>query len=62
MRSDQIEEAWDVISTIQEAWKNRDSLDFPDYPAGSWGPETAEALIARNGHVWAVNKHSNDKK
>ncbi|WP_417445067.1 glucose-6-phosphate dehydrogenase [Joostella sp.] len=62
MRSDQIEEAWDVISTIQEAWENRDSLDFPDYPAGSWGPETAEALIARNGHVWAVNKHTKDKK
>ncbi|MFI2742213.1 glucose-6-phosphate dehydrogenase [Zhouia sp. PK063] len=62
MRSDQVEEAWDVIASIQEAWGNRDSLDFPDYPAGSWGPENAEALIARQGHVWAINIHQNEKK
>ena len=64
MRSDQIEEAWDVISTILEAWEKRESIDFPNYQAGSWGPENAEALIAREGHVWAVNKHSSvkDKK
>ncbi len=54
MRSDQVEEAWDVITPILEAWESRDSLDFPNYAAGTWGPETAEALIARNGHVWAI--------
>lgn len=55
MRSDQVEEAWDVITPILEAWESRNSLDFPNYAAGTWGPETAEALIARQGHVWAVN-------
>lgn len=54
MRSDQVEEAWDVITPILEAWESRDSLDFPNYAAGTWGPETAEALIARTGHVWAI--------
>lgn len=62
MRADQVEEAWDVITSIQNAWESRDSLDFPNYPAGSWGPETAEALIARQGHVWAVNAHAKDNK
>ncbi len=62
MRADQVEEAWDVITSIQNAWESRDSLDFPNYPAGSWGPETAEALIARQGHVWAVNAHAKDHK
>ncbi|NCD67770.1 glucose-6-phosphate dehydrogenase [Mucilaginibacter agri] len=62
MRADQVEEAWDVITSIQNAWESRDSLDFPNYPAGSWGPETAEALIARTGHVWAVNAHAKDQK
>src|SRR4249920_789781 len=47
MRADQVEEAWD----------SRSSLDFPNYPAGAWGPEAAENLIARKGHVWAVNGH-----
>ncbi len=62
MRSDQVEEAWDVITPIQNAWESRSSLDFPNYAAGSWGPENAEALIARQGHVWAVNAHSKDQK
>jgi len=57
MRSDQVEEAWDVITPIQEVWENRESLDFANYAAGTWGPETAEALIARRGHVWAINAH-----
>lgn len=52
MRSDQVEEAWDVITPILDVWDSRDSLDFPNYPAGSWGPENAEALVARRGHVW----------
>ena len=55
MRADQVEEAWDVIMPILEVWGNRDSLDFPNYAAGTWGPESAEALIAEGGRVWAVN-------
>lgn len=62
MRSDQVEEAWDVITPILEAWESRDSLDFPNYAAGTWGPESAEALIARQGHVWSLNAHTTQKK
>ena len=58
MRSDQVEEAWDVITPILDAWESRDSLDFPNYAAGTWGPGSAEALIARQGHVWALNMHT----
>jgi glucose-6-phosphate 1-dehydrogenase len=57
MRADQVEEAWDVITPVLEVWEMNDSLDFPNYAAGSWGPEKAEALVARQGHVWAVNAH-----
>jgi len=38
-----------VIDPILEAWANTPSADFPNYPAGAWGPESAEALIARDG-------------
>ncbi|WP_266205914.1 glucose-6-phosphate dehydrogenase [Pontibacter kalidii] len=54
MRSDQVEVAWDVITPILETWESRPSLEFPNYPAGMWGPENAEALIARKGHTWTV--------
>ncbi len=54
MRSDQVEIAWDVITPILETWESRPSLEFPNYSAGMWGPENAEALIARDAHTWAV--------
>ncbi|MCJ8164136.1 glucose-6-phosphate dehydrogenase [Pontibacter sp. E15-1] len=54
MRSDQVEVAWDVITPILETWESRPSLEFPNYAAGMWGPENAEALIAREGHTWSV--------
>ena len=54
MRSDQVEVAWEVITPILETWESRPSLEFPNYAAGMWGPENAEALIARKGHTWSV--------
>ena len=54
MRADQVETAWEVITPILEVWDSRPSLEFPNYAAGMWGPENAEALIARMGHTWAV--------
>ena len=62
MRSDQVVEAWDVITPILEAWETRESLDFPNYAAGTWGPENSEALIAKQGHVWSLNAHATQKK
>lgn len=52
MRADQIEAAWNIIKPIQEAWELRQPVDFPNYHPGSWGPEDAEALIARDGFHW----------
>jgi glucose-6-phosphate 1-dehydrogenase len=54
MRADQIEAAWEALMPILERWESSTHEDFPDYPAGSWGPEDAEALIARDGHHWIV--------
>ncbi|RDC62841.1 glucose-6-phosphate dehydrogenase [Adhaeribacter pallidiroseus] len=59
MRSDQVETAWEVITPILETWESRPSLEFPNYTAGMWGPENAEALIAREGHTWAVTMSRN---
>ncbi|HRI21332.1 MAG TPA: glucose-6-phosphate dehydrogenase, partial [Panacibacter sp.] len=47
MRSDQVESAWKVVMPIIEAWEARPPVDFPNYAPDSWGPEDAEALIAR---------------
>lgn len=52
MRADQVEAAWEVVMPIIEAWEQRPPIDFPNYAPDSWGPEDAEALIARDGHNW----------
>jgi glucose-6-phosphate 1-dehydrogenase len=54
MRKDQVEAAWKIIMPILEAWQNRPPINFPNYAPGSWGPEDAEALIARDGHQWIL--------
>jgi glucose-6-phosphate 1-dehydrogenase len=52
MRSDQVEAAWKIIMPILETWQEKPPVDFPNYAPNSWGPEDAEALIAREGHNW----------
>jgi len=52
MRGDQVEAAWKIIMPILDSWENRPPVDFPNYAPDSWGPEDAEALIARDGHNW----------
>jgi glucose-6-phosphate 1-dehydrogenase len=54
MRADQVEAAWNVITPILETWQKRSPLDFPNYAPDSWGPEDAEALIARDGRNWVT--------
>lgn len=54
MRSDQVEAAWKVVMPIIEAWEARPPVDFPNYAPDSWGPEDAEALIARDGKNWVT--------
>lgn len=52
MRSDQVEAAWELLMPILNSWKTKKSVNFPNYSADSTGPETAEALIARDGFHW----------
>ena len=52
-RRDEVEEAWSFIDPIEEAWtakENQPGLFL--YPAGSWGPEEADELLARDGRAW----------
>jgi glucose-6-phosphate 1-dehydrogenase len=51
MRADQVEAAWRIVEPILEAWREP-PRDFPNYPAGSWGPKAADDLLARDGSGW----------
>ncbi|WP_394838990.1 glucose-6-phosphate dehydrogenase [Pendulispora rubella] len=50
-RSDEVEHQWAFIDPVFEAW-NAGAAPPPQYPAGSWGPEQADDLLARDGRRW----------
>jgi glucose-6-phosphate 1-dehydrogenase len=54
MRHDEVEAAWTWVEPILEAWAGRPDHPRP-YPAGSWGPTAAIALIERDGRTWHEN-------
>jgi glucose-6-phosphate 1-dehydrogenase len=54
MRSDQVQAAWELLMPIIDTWAANPAPDFPNYAAGSWGPEAAERLVARDGRAWLV--------
>jgi glucose-6-phosphate 1-dehydrogenase len=51
-RADEVEGAWARVTPIIDTWADEDAPDFPDYEAGSWGPEAADELLAREGRKW----------
>lgn len=58
IRHDDLEVAWSLITPILRAWEEEREPGatgqvFP-YPAGSWGPEAAEALLCADGRAWRI--------
>jgi glucose-6-phosphate 1-dehydrogenase len=53
-RGDQVEVSWEILTPVLENWAAVSPEEFPNYTAGSWGPEAAEVLIAQDGRSWLV--------
>lgn len=51
-RSDNVELGWQVVTPILDVWQAMPARDFPNYAAGSWGPQAADELLARDGRQW----------
>jgi glucose-6-phosphate 1-dehydrogenase len=53
MRADQVEAAWQILMPVLGMWAEAPPPDFPNYAAGTWGPEEAQGLLAL-GHSWPL--------
>jgi glucose-6-phosphate 1-dehydrogenase len=51
-RADQVESAWTIVDPVLKDWAKTAPTDFPNYAAGSDGPDCADKLIARDGRHW----------
>ncbi len=52
-RSDEVEEAWRVVTPALMAWESSNEQELvPKYEAGTWEPAEAELLMNRDGRKW----------
>jgi glucose-6-phosphate 1-dehydrogenase len=51
-RADMVEAGWSAVDPILDVWKALPPRDFPNYAAGSWGPQEADDLMTRDGREW----------
>lgn len=50
-RTDEVDNSWRFVDQILGAW-DRGVSPPATYPAGTWGPPEADALIERDGFTW----------
>jgi len=51
-RRDEVEAAWELVTAVLDVWRESPPRDLPNYEAGTWGPEGAMELLARDGRRW----------
>ena len=51
-RWDAVEQAWLTVTPIMQRWSSAQVVDFPNYLAGSQGPQNADALLVADGREW----------
>jgi glucose-6-phosphate 1-dehydrogenase len=54
-RHQEVELSWKILDPILEHWAKQDASGKakPEpYPSGTWGPASADAMLARDGRVW----------
>jgi glucose-6-phosphate 1-dehydrogenase len=55
-RRDEVEAEWKIITPIEDAWKQLPPPQFPNYAAGSEGPDNADSMIQYDRHRWRTLK------
>ncbi len=48
-----VDAGWEIVQPVLDRWANEKPSDFPNYAAGSWGPDAAAGLLERDGRRWA---------
>jgi glucose-6-phosphate 1-dehydrogenase len=52
IRGDEAETSWKLYTPVLEHWKAQGAKGMDAYAAGSWGPASADQLLAAKQHVW----------
>ncbi len=50
--NDEVDHAWRLIAPMLDDWQKRRPEDFPNYAAGTWGPDAADRLFPPGSPGW----------
>lgn len=53
-RQDEVFNSWALLTPVLESWEKQKSTGCQSYAAGSWGPENANTMLARDGRKWRL--------
>jgi glucose-6-phosphate 1-dehydrogenase len=49
-RHEEVEQSWRILDPVIEYWAEKGKPE--QYPSGTWGPASADAMLAREGRAW----------
>jgi len=55
-RYDSVDASWRICTPILDVWQALPARDFPNYAAGTWGPEAGKNIVRRDDHHWHYYK------
>src|ERR1700712_2427439 len=50
-QDEEVELSWEILDPIEKYWSRSNSQPEP-YASGTWGPTSADAMMARDGRTW----------
>jgi glucose-6-phosphate 1-dehydrogenase len=50
-QDEEVELSWKILDPIEKHW-GRSAAKLEQYLSGSWGPASADAMMARDGRAW----------
>ena len=53
-RQDEVFHSWEFFTPLLDYWNQTPPKGFPNYAAGTWGPKSAEEMLARDGRKWRL--------
>lgn len=53
-RVDEVFASWKLFTPVLNYWLENKAANFPNYAAGTWGPEAADKLLERDGRKWRL--------
>jgi glucose-6-phosphate 1-dehydrogenase len=49
-RHEEVELSWQILDPIEDFWATQGQPE--QYPSGTWGPASADEMMARDGRCW----------